>query len=134
MCVSPDVLPRVDPTMNGKCAHERVITDGGYRCAQMSENGEMTACDCAAETSRLSVRPSAVTRLGHAVLRLVTLWRNRRTFRRLSEMTDAELADIGITRADLDAATEVSLSDDPTARLMAIADARAGLTAAAKSV
>jgi hypothetical protein len=49
-------------------------------------------------------------------------------------MTDAELADIGITRADLDAATEVSLSDDPTARLMAIADARAGLTVAAKSV
>lgn len=94
----------------------------------------MTACDCAAETSRLSVRPSAVTRLGYAVLRLVTLWRNRRTFRRLSEMTDAELADIGITRADLDAATEVSLSDDPTARLMAIADARAGLTVAAKSV
>lgn len=94
----------------------------------------MTACDCAAETSRLSVRPSAIMRLGSATFRLVTLWKNRRTFRRLSEMTDAELADIGITRADIDDATEVSFGRDPTARLMAIAGARDGLTAAAKFV
>lgn len=67
----------------------------------------MTSCDCAAETSRLSVRPSVIMRLGSTTLRLVTLWRNRRTFRALSEMSDAELADIGITRADIDDATEV---------------------------
>ncbi len=94
----------------------------------------MTACDCAAEASRLSVRPSAIKRLARAVLSLVTLWENRRTFRRLSEMTDAELADIGITRADIDAANEISSGCDPTERLMAIADARSGLMGAARSV
>lgn len=94
----------------------------------------MTACDCAAETSRISTRPAALTRIGHATLRLLKLWRNRRAFRRLSELTDHELADIGLARADLDVALGASPSGDPTARLMAIADARAGLTGVAKSV
>src|SRR5690606_12721244 len=98
-----------------------------------AEESEMTACDCAAETSRISTRPAALTRIGHATLRLLKLWRNRRAFRRLSELTDHELADIGLARADLDVALGASPSD-PTARLMAIADARAGLTGVAKSV
>ncbi|MET3661679.1 DUF1127 domain-containing protein [Aquamicrobium ahrensii] len=89
----------------------------------------MTACDCAAPVSRISVRPSALARLGLDVRRLLTLWRNRRAFNRLCEMTEAELADIGVSRSDLHDALEVRFAGDPTARLRAIADARATIVA-----
>ena len=51
-------------------------------------------------------------------------WRNRREFYRLGEMSDAELADIGLTRTDLYAVVGLPLGDDPTAHLGAIAYSR----------
>lgn len=94
----------------------------------------MTAYDCAAEASRISTRPAALTRLGHETARLVKLWRNRRAFNRLHELTEAQLADIGISRNDLHDALEARAVDDPTARLMAIADARASVMAIGRPV
>lgn len=58
------------------------------------------------------------------VAQVVKAWRNRREFYRLGEMTDAELADIGLTRADLSVVVGLPLSVDPTAQLGAIANAR----------
>ena len=52
-------------------------------------------------------------------------WKNRRAFYRLGEMSDAELADIGLTRADLHVAIDVPFGGDPTVRLGHIAEARA---------
>ena len=56
-----------------------------------------------------------------------SLWRafrNRRAFERLGEMSDAELADVGLTRADLLSASDPRFGDDPTARLGALAGER----------
>lgn len=94
----------------------------------------MTAYDCAAEASRISTRPAALARLGLGTVRLVRLWRNRRAFNRLYELTEAQLADIGISRNDLHDALEARSVDDPTARLMAIADARASVMAVGRPV
>ncbi len=58
------------------------------------------------------------------VAQVVKAWRNRREFYRLGEMTEAELADIGLTRADLSVVVGLPLSVDPTAQLGAIANAR----------
>ncbi|HWK67503.1 MAG TPA: DUF1127 domain-containing protein [Rhizobiaceae bacterium] len=44
-------------------------------------------------------------------------WKNRREFMRLGEMTDAELADIGLRRTDLYAAVGLPFGADPTTRL-----------------
>lgn len=51
-------------------------------------------------------------------------WKNRREFMRLGEMTDAELADIGLRRTDLHAAVGLPFGADPTARLNAIVHRR----------
>lgn len=94
----------------------------------------MTACDAAADISRMSVRPSALARVGLGALRFVTLWRNHRAFNRLCDLTETELADIGISRGDLDDARGVRFTGDPTARLMAIADARGDAVGPARPV
>ena len=52
-----------------------------------------------------------------AVAKAWAIWRNRRDFGRLGEMNDLELADIGLTRADLALVSELPFSEDPTARL-----------------
>lgn len=46
-----------------------------------------------------------------------TLWRNRRQVRRLDELDDHLLFDIGLTRADLREACMTPLHLDPTLRL-----------------
>jgi uncharacterized protein YjiS (DUF1127 family) len=51
---------------------------------------------------------------------LFTAWQNRRAVYRLGEMSDHELSDIGLTRADLYAVQGGPLSVDPTARLGAL--------------
>ncbi len=94
----------------------------------------MTACDAAADISSMSVRPSALPRVGLGAVRFVTLWRNRRAFNRLCDLTETGLADIGISRGDLHDARDVPFTGDPTARLMAIADARADAMVLARPV
>lgn len=71
-------------------------------------------------------RQSIAVRLVRNTVDLLRTWRNRREIYRLSEMTEWELADIGLTRADLSVVWDSPFTVDPTARLGAIADARAG--------
>ena len=46
-------------------------------------------------------------------------------YRRLSRMSNSELADIGLTRADLHVAVAIPFGRDPTVKLRAIASERA---------
>ena len=84
----------------------------------------MTTYDFATETSRITTRPAVATRVIHAVANAYQAWKNRRAFYRLGEMSDTELADIGLTRADLSVAIDLPFGADPTARLRHIADTR----------
>ena len=84
----------------------------------------MTTLDFAPETSRITSRPSVAARVAHAVSNFYQAWKNRRAFYRLGEMSDAELADIGLTRADLHVAIDVPFGRDPTAILREIASDR----------
>jgi uncharacterized protein YjiS (DUF1127 family) len=86
---------------------------------------DMTAIEFATETSRITTRPAVATRALNAVAATYRAWKNRRAFYRLGEMSDTELADIGLTRADLHVAIDVPFGRDPTAKLRAIAGERA---------
>lgn len=61
-------------------------------------------------------------------------WNNRRQFRRLKEMSDWELADIGLTRDDLRAAWNRRPDVDPTAHLAMLKNRRDALEDAAGRV
>ncbi|TIV11712.1 MAG: DUF1127 domain-containing protein, partial [Mesorhizobium sp.] len=61
----------------------------------------------------------------NAIANSYRAWKNRRAFYRLGEMSDAELADIGLTRGDLHVAIDVPFGRDPTAKLRVIASERA---------
>jgi uncharacterized protein YjiS (DUF1127 family) len=84
----------------------------------------MTALDHATQTMHAATRPAAVTRVVNAVSAFFRTWKNRREFYRLGDMSDAELADIGLTRADLHVAVGLPFGIDPTVRLGAIVRAR----------
>ncbi|HWK12876.1 MAG TPA: DUF1127 domain-containing protein [Rhizobiaceae bacterium] len=60
--------------------------------------------------------------------------RNRRMFHRLREMTDRELADVGIRRSDLHEAWRRRVELDPTAYLNQIARSRSSLEGAARRI
>lgn len=81
----------------------------------------MTAFDFAAEASRISTRPAVATRVANALVNSYKAWKNRRAFYRLGEMSDAELADIGLTRADLHVAIDGPFGTDPTVKLRTLA-------------
>ena len=84
----------------------------------------MTTIDFATETSRITSRPAVAMRVANTVFNIYRAWKNRRAFYRLGEMSDAELADIGLTRADLHVAIDVPFGRDPTAILREIASDR----------
>ena len=85
----------------------------------------MTTFDFATETSRITSRPAVATRVANTVSNVYRAWKNRRAFYRLGEMSDTELADIGLTRADLHVAVAIPFGRDPTVKLRAIASERA---------
>ena len=85
----------------------------------------MATFDHAPQTMQLAARPAFAARVMNTVSNTYRAWKNRREFYRLGEMTDAELADIGLTRADLHVVVELSFGADPTRRLGSIARARA---------
>ena len=85
----------------------------------------MTTFDFATETSRITSRPAVAMRVANTVFNFYRAWKNRRAFYRLGEMSDAELADIGLTRSDLHVAIDVPFGSDPTVRLRSIAIERA---------
>jgi len=72
-------------------------------------------------------RPAIAVRVWNAVADALKAWKNRREIYHLGEMSNSELADIGLTRADLFVAWRAPFGDDPTRHLGAIADARAAL-------
>mgnify|MGYP002622254493 CR=1 FL=1 len=60
---------------------------------------------------------AAVARLTEAVRMLVRSLKNRREVNYLSRLSDHQLADIGLTRTDLEVAMHSPFKVDPTARL-----------------
>jgi uncharacterized protein YjiS (DUF1127 family) len=95
----------------------------------------MTAFDHFSGASRFAARSNAVARLVQVASNLFKALKNRREFYRLGDMSDAELADIGLTRADLHVAHGHPIGTDPTAALGVIARRRAeDEQAAARSV
>ena len=84
----------------------------------------MTTFDHATETMHAATRPAFSARVVTAVSNFLRAWKNRRAFYRLGEMSDAELADIGLTRSDLSVAIDLPFGTDPTAHLGTVAQAR----------
>lgn len=76
--------------------------------------------DHATCTMHHAERPTFAARVSKVVARLWRAFGNRRAFQRLGEMSDAELADIGLTRADLLEVSDPRFGYDPTARLGAV--------------
>lgn len=66
----------------------------------------------------------AVARIANAVSNFLRAWKNRREFYHLGQMSDTELADIGLTRSDLSVAVDLPFGSDPTGHLGALAEAR----------
>jgi len=73
----------------------------------------------------IAAAPGIGLRLVRTISQMWRLWSNRRAMRRLSDLTDWELVDIGLTREDIARAYEGSIFDDPTRRLEKIARDRA---------
>ncbi|WP_274630031.1 DUF1127 domain-containing protein [Arvimicrobium flavum] len=70
-------------------------------------------------------RPAISTRAAELVVSALKAYRNRRAIYHLGNLTDTELADIGLRRADLHLAARSPFGVDPTERLGVIAEARA---------
>lgn len=81
----------------------------------------MTTTDATA-----TLRPGAFAakRVVVAIHAFLRAWKNRREIYRLGEMSDAALADIGLTRSDLNVVIALPLTDDPTTHLGTLAEAR----------
>lgn len=88
----------------------------------------MSTCDFASDNTHAARRPAVAGRVFETIATFFRVWKNRRAFDRLGDMTDTELADIGLTRSDLHLAVDAPFGSDPTARLRAITDRR-GMTA-----
>ena len=84
----------------------------------------MTTFDHATRSMPAAAQPAFAVRVVNTVVSVARALKNRRAFYRLADMTDAELADIGLTRADLSVAIALPLGSDPTAHLGSVADAR----------
>ena len=84
----------------------------------------MSSYDLVASSGKVA-RPATSTRVIRVAADLYRAWKNRRAFYRLGELSDAELADIGLTRTDLHVAVAAPFASDPTVRLRDIAGERA---------
>ena len=84
----------------------------------------MTTFEHATQTSIAATRTAIASRAVNAVINFLRAWKNRRAFYRLGEMSDAELADIGLTRSDLNVVVDLPFGSDPTTHLGSMAQAR----------
>lgn len=85
----------------------------------------MSTCEFASDTSRITTRPAVATRVVTSIAAFFRAWKNRRAFYCLGDLSDAELADIGLTRSDLDVAIDGPFGSDPTVKLRSLATDRA---------
>jgi uncharacterized protein YjiS (DUF1127 family) len=86
---------------------------------------EMTALESTVHANAAPSRVSALAmRVTGLVRRFVRHLANRRHARELMELSDHQLADIGLTRADLAIARRTSFASDPTQCLAEIARQR----------
>jgi uncharacterized protein YjiS (DUF1127 family) len=69
--------------------------------------------------------PAILERVANGMVNAWRVWKNRREFHRLGMLSDSELADIGLRRVDLHAASGLPFYRDPTETLGAIATTRA---------
>jgi|APTNR8051073442_1049403.scaffolds.fasta_scaffold23250_1 uncharacterized protein YjiS (DUF1127 family) len=93
----------------------------------------MTAIDYARSDPFSATRPTLARRAVAWVSNAFRIWKNRREFYQLGEMTDVELQDIGLTRSDL--AVPADLTFDPTEHLGKVARQRINrMEIAARSV
>jgi uncharacterized protein YjiS (DUF1127 family) len=84
----------------------------------------MTALDHRTLEMPARVRPALGLRLINAVSAFLRAWKNRREIYHLGEMSDAQLADIGLVRGDLHVAWRTPMGTDPTSTLGSISEAR----------
>jgi uncharacterized protein YjiS (DUF1127 family) len=84
----------------------------------------MSALDHSTFETPAHVRPALGLRVINQVGRFLRAWKNRREIYRLGDMSDAQLADIGLVRSDLHVAWQTPVGLDPTARLGTLSEAR----------
>ncbi len=72
-----------------------------------------------------TLRPALAVRAAQNLVAAFRAWKNRREIYHLGMMSEWELADIGLTRADLHVAWREPFGVDPTVKLGHIAEARA---------
>jgi uncharacterized protein YjiS (DUF1127 family) len=94
----------------------------------------MTMLDHFSPTARHAIRATWLARAVQGLGNAYTKLKNRREFYRLGELSDAELADIGLTRADLHVAVAHPFGPDPTASLSMVIRHRLESEQAARSV
>jgi uncharacterized protein YjiS (DUF1127 family) len=94
----------------------------------------MATLDHFSSTSPFATRPNWIVRAAQGLLNAYKAYGNRRAFYRLGELSDSELADIGLTRADLHVAVGHPFGPDPTASLSVIVRRRMDGETAARSV
>lgn len=71
---------------------------------------------------------ASVLRLVRLAAEALRLWNSRRSLRRLEELSDWELFDIGLTREDITIARRAQFPEDPTQQLEQRRRARDRLT------
>jgi uncharacterized protein YjiS (DUF1127 family) len=91
----------------------------------------MTALDTRSTLTPATTRPALGLRVVNAGLAVIDqiakfhrAWRNRREIYRLGEMSDAQLADIGLARGDLHVVWQTPIGVDPTEELGRMSQAR----------
>ncbi len=75
----------------------------------------MSSIHCSTEVSAPS--PGFARRVANKITSRLKAWQNRRVLYHMGQMSDYELSDIGLTRADLYAVDRGPATIDPTARL-----------------
>lgn len=84
----------------------------------------MTANECTQAHVSRPLALNLVSFLTAKVASLFRAFRNRREMYHLGQMSDVELADIGLRRGDLFAVAESPLGSDPTGQLNALVKGR----------
>ena len=94
----------------------------------------MAVLDHTSYTTTATLPAALVKRVARAAAGVWKGWSNRRQFRRLAEMSDWELADIGLQRSDLHDAWSSRAALDPTAYLTRTTHRRVTLDDAARRI